>query len=167
MSCLIFRRDSYDLYSGSLDRCIKHWNIAQMGYVETLFGHQSFVTALDAYRKECVVSSGQDRTVRLWKIPEETHLIFQSRNPTLGSAECISCLDDSHFITGSDAGTVALWVREKLLLFCMPLLLYVIDSSCKHVHLFDRFSCQPLQVNSKKKPVAFQCAAHGGIEIFN
>ncbi len=119
MSSLSFRRDSYDLYSGSLDRCIKHWNIAQMGYVETLFGHQSFVTALDAYRRERVVSCSQDRTIRLWKIPEETHLVFQSGNSTLGSAECISCLDDSHFVTGSDAGTVALWVRNYYSSACL------------------------------------------------
>ncbi len=129
MSCLKFRRDSYDLYSGSLDRCIKHWDIAQMGYVETLFGHQSPVTALDTYRKERVVSCSQDRTVRYWKIPEETHLVFRSGNSNLGSAECISCLDDSHFITGSDAGTVALWVRNY-----SSLCLYsTLDSSCMYV----------------------------------
>ncbi len=39
VTCLAFKRDSYSLYSGSLDRCIKHWDV-NSGYMETLFGHQ-------------------------------------------------------------------------------------------------------------------------------
>lgn len=31
---------NYTLFSGSLDRCIKHWDLSEMGYIETLFGHQ-------------------------------------------------------------------------------------------------------------------------------
>jgi ribosomal RNA-processing protein 9 len=57
VTCLAFRRDSPSLFSGSLDRfvtlmvitltsfvslhrCIKHWDMNEMGYLETLFGHQ-------------------------------------------------------------------------------------------------------------------------------
>jgi ribosomal RNA-processing protein 9 len=49
-----------------------------MGYVETLFGHQDCVTCLDALRGETAVSSGgQDRTIRYWKIVDETQLVFR------------------------------------------------------------------------------------------
>lgn len=49
-----------------------------MGYVETLFGHQAPVLSLDALRGETAVSSGgRDKTVRYWKIPEETQLVFR------------------------------------------------------------------------------------------
>lgn len=49
-----------------------------MGYVETLFGHQDSVTAIDALRGEnAITSGGQDRTVRFWKIVEETQLVFR------------------------------------------------------------------------------------------
>lgn len=40
VTCLSFRRDSYSLFSGSLDRCLKHWDLNEMGYLETMFGHQ-------------------------------------------------------------------------------------------------------------------------------
>ena len=40
VTSLSFRKDSYSLYSGSLDRTLKHWELGEMAYVETLFGHQ-------------------------------------------------------------------------------------------------------------------------------
>ena len=40
VTCLSFRRDSYSLFSGSTDRCLKHWDLNEMGYLETMFGHQ-------------------------------------------------------------------------------------------------------------------------------
>ncbi len=43
VTSLAFRNQSYSLFSGSQDRCIKHWNLSEMGYVETLFGHQVFL----------------------------------------------------------------------------------------------------------------------------
>jgi len=49
-----------------------------MGYVETLFGHQDHVLALDALRGEtCVSVGGRDKTVRYWKIVDETQLVFR------------------------------------------------------------------------------------------
>lgn len=40
VTSLAFRRESNSLFSGSLDRCIKHWDLNEMGYLETAFGHQ-------------------------------------------------------------------------------------------------------------------------------
>lgn len=49
-----------------------------MGYVETLFGHQDHVLALDALRGEsCVSVGGRDKTVRYWKIVDEKQLVFR------------------------------------------------------------------------------------------
>jgi hypothetical protein len=49
-----------------------------MGYVETLFGHQDHVLSLDALRGEtCVSVGGRDKTVRYWKIVEESQLVFR------------------------------------------------------------------------------------------
>lgn len=54
------------------------FDLTSMGYVETLFGHQAPVLALDALRNETAVSAGgRDKTVRFWKIPEETQLVFR------------------------------------------------------------------------------------------
>lgn len=49
-----------------------------MGYVETLFGHQAPVLGLDALMRETAVSvGGRDKSVRFWKIPEESQLVFR------------------------------------------------------------------------------------------
>ena len=49
-----------------------------MGYVETLFGHQDFVMSIDSLRGETAVTcGGRDRTVRYWKIVDETQLVFR------------------------------------------------------------------------------------------
>lgn len=49
-----------------------------MGYVETLFGHQDSVTGLDSLKGDTAVScGGRDRTVRFWKIADETQLVFR------------------------------------------------------------------------------------------
>ena len=49
-----------------------------MGYVETLFGHQDFVMSIDSLRGETTVTcGGRDRTVRYWKIVDETQLVFR------------------------------------------------------------------------------------------
>jgi len=40
VTSLAFRMDTYTLFSGSLDRCLKHWDLNDMAYIETLFGHQ-------------------------------------------------------------------------------------------------------------------------------
>ncbi len=112
VSALAFRHGSRDLYSGSYDRTVKVWNCEDMGYVETLFGHQSEVTSIDALSKERCVSGGNDQTARLWKIPEETHLVFRAG---FGAIDSLSLLTDSTFVSGSSTGTVSLWnvVRKK------------------------------------------------------
>lgn len=46
-------------------------------YVETLFGHLSGITSIDALaRDRAITAGGRDNTVRIWKIPEESHLIL-------------------------------------------------------------------------------------------
>jgi ribosomal RNA-processing protein 9 len=40
ISGLVFQTDTYALFSSSQDRCIKYWDLNEMGYIETLFGHQ-------------------------------------------------------------------------------------------------------------------------------
>lgn len=49
-----------------------------MGYVETLFGHQDHILAVDSLRGETCVSVGaRDKTVRFWKVVDETQLVFR------------------------------------------------------------------------------------------
>lgn len=57
---------------------MKLFDLSVMGYVETLFGHQDFVTSIDSLRGETAVTcGGRDRTVRYWKVVDETQLVFR------------------------------------------------------------------------------------------
>ncbi|KAI0252838.1 WD40 repeat-like protein [Lactifluus subvellereus] len=78
ISAIAFRKGTLQLYTASYDRTIKLFDLSVMGYVETLFGHQDCILDLDALRAETVVSvGGRDKTVRFWKVVDETQLVFR------------------------------------------------------------------------------------------
>lgn len=84
-----------------------------MAYVETLYGHQDVIHDLDSLDKERAVScGGRDRSIRLWKIVEESQLIFQGV-PTLESMDCISMITESFFVGGCQSGAITLWDVQK------------------------------------------------------
>lgn len=106
ISGLSFRRGTHTLYSSSHDRSVKVWNLDAMAYVETLFGHQSEVNAVDSLLKERCVTAGGDRTSRLWKIPEESHLVLRGHTTSM---DCVKMLSDQVFATGAQGGELSLW----------------------------------------------------------
>ena len=109
---LCFRPHSLQLFSASEDRCIRHYNLQEMMYMETLYGHQFAVTAMDCPVKERPVSVGRDRTARAWKLAQDTHLIFRGGS-RIQNAESISMIKDDWFITGHEDGNLSLWFSEK------------------------------------------------------
>jgi len=112
VTCVSFRNRTLDLYTGSDDRCIRRYDLNAMTYVETLYGHQSPIVAMDCANKNRPVSVARDRTVRVWKVEEDSHLVFRPGGD-VGSAECVSAIQDGWFITGHDDGRLALWKEEK------------------------------------------------------
>ena len=81
---------------------MKVWNLDEMTYVETLFGHQDIITAIDFFIKErAITSGGRDSSVRIWKIVEESQLVFQGNN---SSIDCVKLIDEQHFVSASDDG---------------------------------------------------------------
>ena len=109
---LAFRTNSLQLFSASEDRCIRHYNLQEMMYMETLYGHQFAVTAIDCHHKERPISVGRDRTARAWKLAEDTHLIFRGGS-RIQNAESISLIKDDWFLTGHEDGNLSLWYTEK------------------------------------------------------
>jgi ribosomal RNA-processing protein 9 len=109
---LAFQSQSLNLFSASADRCIRHYNLQDMMYMETLYGHQSGVTDIDCGRAERPISVGRDRTSRGWKLAEDTHLIFRGGSK-IQSADSITVLKDDWFLTGHEDGHLCLWMTEK------------------------------------------------------
>ncbi|PNY24336.1 WD repeat-containing protein [Tolypocladium capitatum] len=134
---LAFRRGTNQLYSSSKDRTVKVWSLDELAYVETLFGHQDHVVDIDALGQErCVSVGARDRTARLWKVAEETQLVFRGggadKKPRPGidprsllhegSMDRIAMIDDDLFVTGSDNGAIALWsVTKKKPVYIEPI----------------------------------------------
>jgi ribosomal RNA-processing protein 9 len=112
ITSLCFRTQSLQLFSASDDRCIRHYSINEMMYMETLYGHQFGVTGIDCHRKERPISVGRDRTARAWKIAEDTHLIFRG-GAKVASADSIRVMKEDWFLSGHEDGHLGLWMTEK------------------------------------------------------
>ncbi|KAJ8985333.1 hypothetical protein NQ317_008364 [Molorchus minor] len=108
---LCFKKDSHTLYSCSKDRSVKVWSLDEMAYVETLFGHQDAVSSLDTLYRDRVVSCG-GRDIRVWKVTEETQLIF---NGHIGNIDNVRLVNEENFITAGDDGQICVWsvIRKK------------------------------------------------------
>ncbi len=92
---LSFRRNAPELYSCSVDKTVKVriynfaelnfylnfcqvWDTDSRSYIETLFGHQDTVHGIDANTRErAITAGGRDNTIRIFKIPEETQLVYR------------------------------------------------------------------------------------------
>ncbi|KAL5097663.1 hypothetical protein RYX36_001990 [Vicia faba] len=112
VSSLAFRDGSTELFSGSFDRTVKIWNVEDRTYMNTLFGHQSEVLSIDCLRKERVLAAGRDRSMQLFKVHEESRLVFRA---PASSLECCCFVNNEEFLSGSDDGSIELWgaVRKK------------------------------------------------------
>ncbi|XP_021747294.1 U3 snoRNP-associated protein-like EMB2271 isoform X1 [Chenopodium quinoa] len=112
VSCLTFRQGTSEIFSGSFDRTVKIWNAEDRAYITTLFGHQSEVLSIDCMRKERALTVGRDRTMQLYKVPEESRLVYRSSTSAL---ECCCFAGNDEFLSGSDDGSIELWsvLRKK------------------------------------------------------
>lgn len=131
---LAFRRGTNQMYSSSKDRTVKIWSLDELAYVETLFGHQDEVVDVSALAQErCISVGARDRTARLWKVVEETQLVFrggggekkrkhENARVQEGSIDRVAMIDEETFVTGSDNGSISLWVvHKKKPIFTVPL----------------------------------------------
>ena len=65
------------------------------------YGHQAEIMAIDALKKERAVSSSRDKSVHVWKVLEESQLLFKTHT---ASVDCVSMFNEEHFVSGSEDG---------------------------------------------------------------
>ncbi|XVF75070.1 hypothetical protein PTKIN_Ptkin13bG0159000 [Pterospermum kingtungense] len=112
VSCLSFRQGTAELFSGSFDRTIKYWNMEDRAYIDTICGHECEILTLDCLRKERVLTVGRDRCMMLFKVLDQSRLVFR---PPPSSLECCCFINNDEFLSGLDDGSIELWsvLRKK------------------------------------------------------
>ncbi|TEB26796.1 WD40 repeat-like protein [Coprinellus micaceus] len=162
VSHVAFKKGTNQLYSSSFDRTVKVYDLTPgvMGYVETLFGHQDHILSLDALRGDVCVSVGaRDKTVRYWKIVDETQLVFRGggrsriREVLEGGLKGDEEGDDMDVDGASKKGQQKSYIEGSLECVCM------IDETT-FVSGGDSGSLS-LWSTTKKKPIFTQPLAHG------
>lgn len=56
------------------------------------------------------MTSGHDHTCRVWKVPEESQLIFRSHAPAV---DCARYITGTQWVTGASDGSLAVWSQMK------------------------------------------------------
>lgn len=56
-----FDTENDQFYTVSNDRALKVWNLREMTYMDSHYGHHANISGLDAYTKDRVISCGMDR----------------------------------------------------------------------------------------------------------
>ena len=85
-----------------------------------MLGHEDHIMGVSALSRERVVTAGgKDRTIRMWKVTEESQLVSGYSNTviiasdisqvfngpsTCLSMECVAMLNEDHFVSGSSDG---------------------------------------------------------------
>ena len=154
VTALAFMGKTNQLFSASKDRTVKIWSLNELAYVQTLFGHQDEildVSAVGGGQERCVTVGGTDRTARLWKVIEESQLVFrgggyasmgrnEGETPKIDeggrgdraedvtprtlehSLDRVLQIDTQLFVTGSDNGSLSLYsLHKKKALHVFPL----------------------------------------------
>lgn len=112
VNAVAFRMGSHQLFTGGADRTVKIWNIDQLAFVETLYGHTSDVTCIDSLYKDRCLSVSCDKTSRLWKVVEESQLMFRA-SVYAESLDAVAMVNEDQFLTGGQDGTVCAWMTSK------------------------------------------------------
>lgn len=66
------------------------------------YGHQSAITSIDALARErAITSGGSDCSIRIWKIVEESQLVYNGHR---GNIETVKLINEENFLSSGDDG---------------------------------------------------------------
>ncbi|XP_027338871.1 U3 snoRNP-associated protein-like EMB2271 isoform X2 [Abrus precatorius] len=165
VSCLTFRQGTSELFSGSFDRTVKIWNVEDRTYMNTLFGHQSEVLSIDCLRKERVLTAGRDRSMQLFKVHEESRLVFRA---PASSLECCCFVNNDELLSGSDDGSIELWsvMRKKPVYILRNAHALVMDRHPENHHCSSVSSWVSAVTVCRNSDLAASGAGNGSVQLW-
>mmetsp|Transcript_19416 Transcript_19416/g.29825 ORF Transcript_19416/g.29825 Transcript_19416/m.29825 type:complete len:131 (+) Transcript_19416:565-957(+) len=82
-----------------------------MLYMDSHYGHQADILALEKYSKDRVMSCGLDRQVIFWKINEDSELLYRNHEH---HTDTLNVVNNHFFMTGSHTDNcLDLWIMNK------------------------------------------------------
>ena len=69
---------------------MKVWNIREMAYMDTHYGHHSDILAIESYSRDRVFTSAMDNQVIFWKINEDSELLYLNRMHTVDTLNMLT-----------------------------------------------------------------------------
>lgn len=73
---------------------------------------------MDYYFKDRVITGGNDGQAILWKLSDESQLLYQSKQPTV---DCVYSINEKFFASSGDNSTIELWaIGKRAPLFSLP-----------------------------------------------
>ncbi|CDW53604.1 U3 small nucleolar RNA interacting protein 2 [Trichuris trichiura] len=107
---LSVRTGHNELFSCGNDRSVKLWTLDGFGYVDSMYGHEAPVQDVDSLaRQRAITCGGRDHTIRIWKVLEDSQLVFYTEKFCWGSIDTVRLISEDHFVAGSSSGCLSLW----------------------------------------------------------
>lgn len=106
---LAITQDGQTLASGSSDKTIKIWNLADGNLIRTLFSHESGVIAVAiSPDKQTLVSSSNDQTIKIWNLV--TGELIRTLDGHEGAVWSIAITPNGQtLVSGSGDKTIKIW----------------------------------------------------------
>jgi len=105
------------LLSGGADRTIRIWDLATSGgrCIHTLCGHFGWITNVQYWGPNTIVSASTDRSVALWDARVRSSPLFILRNHQSPVSDLlVGARTDPHMVSAAADGTIATWDFRSL-----------------------------------------------------
>ncbi|QDL08628.1 protein kinase [Brasilonema octagenarum UFV-E1] len=107
--CIAISRDNSTVASGSYDKTIKIWNLADGSLIRTLTGHSDSVYSVAISQDgQTLVSGSKDKTIKIWNLADGSLIRTLSGHSNYVNAVAISP-DGQTLVSGSDDKTIKIW----------------------------------------------------------